>query len=119
MTYFFQGKEYNPQHIAPHGCDRPSHRARDSDLSDGHCFKCPIVASIDRWRLSNLLLLVQSLRFAPMIDLNARVVLIDPAVAAIDRYGVSLDTVVLQEDRGLFDLLCLGKRRDGELYLRN
>lgn len=50
------------------------------------------------------LFFVQPLRLSPVIDLNARVLLIDPAVAEIDIHRGRLDSVVLQQDRRLLDL---------------
>jgi hypothetical protein len=50
------------------------------------------------------LFFVQPLRFAPVIDLNARVLLIDPAVSEINIHRGRLDSVVLQQDRRLLDL---------------
>ena len=50
------------------------------------------------------LFFVQPLRLASVIDLNARVLLIDPAVSEIDVHRDWLDSVVLQQDRRLLDL---------------
>ena len=50
------------------------------------------------------LIFVQPLRLAPVIDLNARVLLIDPSVSEINVHRGRLDCVVLQQDRRLLDL---------------
>ena len=66
-------------------------------MPDGRFNRLPTLEQLE-------LFFVQPLRLAPVIDLNARVLLIDPAVAEIDVHRGRLDAVVLQQDRRLLDL---------------
>ena len=51
---------------------------------------------------------VQSPFFAAMVDLNARIIVIDAAIPEVDIHRARFDSAVLKQDRCLFQLL--GKR---------